>query len=44
MVFADVTIALPLLCQGLYEHYGPAHLRRRGVAPDGNLTALLEDS
>jgi len=44
MVFADVTIALPLLCQGLYEHYGPGHVRRRGVAPDGNLTVLLEDS
>jgi deoxyhypusine synthase len=44
MVFADVTIALPLLCQGLAEHYGPAHRRRRGIAPDGHLTALLEDS
>lgn len=27
MVFADVTIALPLLCQGLLEHYGAAHVR-----------------
>jgi deoxyhypusine synthase len=27
MVFADVTIALPLLCQGLAEHYGPTHVR-----------------
>ena len=44
MVFADVTIALPLLCQGLYEHYGPGHIRRKGVAPGGNLTALLEDA
>ena len=44
MVFADVTIALPLLCQGLSEHYGPAHLRRRGVAPVGNLIALLEEA
>jgi deoxyhypusine synthase len=44
MVFADVTIALPLLCQGLYEHYGPGHVRRRGVTPDGNLTALLDDA
>ena len=43
MVFADVTIALPLLCQGLSEHYGPAHRRGRGVAPDGNLAAWLED-
>ncbi len=43
MVFADVTIALPLLCQGLAEHYGPGHVRRRGVAPDGDLATLLED-
>jgi deoxyhypusine synthase len=27
MVFADFTIALPLLCQGLLEHYGPDHVR-----------------
>jgi deoxyhypusine synthase len=27
MVFADVTIALPLLCQGLLERYGPRHIR-----------------
>jgi deoxyhypusine synthase len=27
MVFADLTIALPLLCQGLAEHYGPDHRR-----------------
>ena len=27
MVFADVTIALPLLCQGLLEHYGADHVR-----------------
>jgi deoxyhypusine synthase len=43
MVFADVTIALPLLCQGLYEHYGPGHARRKGVAPAGDLAALLEE-
>ena len=29
MLFTDVTIALPLLCQGLLEHFGPAHERRR---------------
>jgi deoxyhypusine synthase len=29
MLFTDVTIALPFLCQGLLEHYGPAHRRRR---------------
>ena len=28
MCFSDVTIALPLICQGLLEHFGPAHLRR----------------
>ena len=27
MVFADVTIALPLLCQGLLERYGASHVR-----------------
>jgi deoxyhypusine synthase len=34
MVFADVTIALPILCQGLLEHYGPDHVRpaRAGIA------------
>ena len=34
MVFADVTIAVPLLCQGLLEHYGPRHVRpaRAGIA------------
>jgi deoxyhypusine synthase len=44
MVFADVTIALPLLCQGLYEHYGPGHVRRRRMAPDGDLATLLEEA
>jgi deoxyhypusine synthase len=29
MLFSDVTIALPLLCQGLLEHYGPEHRRQR---------------
>ena len=43
MVFADVTIALPLLCQGLHEHYGPAHVRRKGFAAGGHLRALLEE-
>lgn len=27
MVFTDLTIALPLLCQGLLERYGPSHVR-----------------
>jgi deoxyhypusine synthase len=44
MLFADVTIALPLLCQGLAEHYGPGHTRRQGLAPDGDLLALLEEA
>jgi len=36
MVFADLTIALPLLCQGLLEHYGPTHVRpaRRTIAAE----------
>ncbi len=29
MCFADVTIALPLICQGLLEHFGPDHRRTR---------------
>ena len=29
MCFADVTIALPLICQGLAEHFGPDHRRRQ---------------
>jgi deoxyhypusine synthase len=43
MVFADVTLALPLLCQGLYEHYGSAHVRRRPRAGQRDLAALLDD-
>jgi len=41
MCFTDVTIALPLLCQGLADHYGPAHRRRAGRV-DGALSELLE--
>src|SRR2546425_6774731 len=29
MCFADVTIALPIICQGLAEAFGPAHRRVR---------------
>jgi deoxyhypusine synthase len=29
MCFADVTIALPLICQGLAEHFGADHRRRQ---------------
>jgi deoxyhypusine synthase len=42
MVFTDVTIALPLLCQGLLERYGPAHMRRARGAIQADLAALLE--
>jgi deoxyhypusine synthase len=41
MVFADVTIALPLLCQGLLEHYGTDH-RRTACRPDPALTTMLD--
>jgi deoxyhypusine synthase len=41
MCFADVTIALPLLCHGLTEHYGRGHRRRAGALPPGALDALL---
>ena len=42
MVFADFTIALPLLCQGLLDHYGAGHVRaaRREIATD--VGALLD--
>ncbi len=41
MVHADVTIALPLLCQGLLEHYGPAHGRpARGAIRAATAAAL----
>ena len=30
MCFTDTTIALPLLCEALSEHYGPAHRRTSG--------------
>jgi deoxyhypusine synthase len=42
MLFADVTIALPLLCQGLLERYGPGHTRRARAAIHAELSALLE--
>jgi deoxyhypusine synthase len=40
MLFTDVTIALPFLCQGLLEAYGPDH-RRRADARSA-LTELLD--
>ena len=43
MLFADVTIALPILCQGLLERYGPMHERRARTAIRSDLVALLGD-
>jgi deoxyhypusine synthase len=43
MVFADLTIALPLLCQGLLEHYGPAHVRAARGATRAEIEGLLAD-
>ena len=42
MVYADFTIALPLLCQGLLDHYGAGHVRgaRRGILAD--VAAMLD--
>jgi deoxyhypusine synthase len=42
MLFADVTVALPLLCQGLLERYGPRHTRRARAAIHADLATLLE--
>ena len=44
MVHADVTIALPLLCRGLLEHYGPGHVRPARAAIAASLTAVLSES
>jgi hypothetical protein len=42
MVLTDLTIALPLLCQGLAETYGSGHVRpaRAGIAADLRLAPL----
>jgi len=42
MVFTDLTIALPFLCQGLLEHFGPEHTRTTRTAISPDLTALLD--
>jgi deoxyhypusine synthase len=42
MLFADVTIALPLLCQGLFERYGPGHARRARATIQDDLAAVLD--
>jgi deoxyhypusine synthase len=41
MVFADVTIALPLLCQGLSEHYGADHVRPARAGIGATLRTIL---
>jgi len=41
MCFTDFTVALPLLCQGLLEHYGPAHVRPARAAIAAELGAIL---
>jgi deoxyhypusine synthase len=42
MLFTDLTIALPLLCQGLAEHYGAGHVRPARAAHGMELGAILE--
>jgi deoxyhypusine synthase len=42
MVFADLTIAVPLLCQGLFERYGPRHVRGARPAIARALAAILD--
>lgn len=44
MAFLDVTVALPLLCQGLLEHYGPDHVRPARAAVAAGLAQVLEAS
>ncbi len=42
MLFADVTIALPLLCQGLLERYGATHVRSARAAIQTELASILD--
>jgi deoxyhypusine synthase len=42
MLFADVTIALPLLCQGLLERYGDVHRRRARGRIEAEVSAMLD--
>jgi deoxyhypusine synthase len=44
MVFADLTIALPLICQGLLERYGPRHVRPGRAAVAAHLRRVLESA
>jgi deoxyhypusine synthase len=41
MVFTDLTIALPILCQGLLEHYGPSHVRDSRTAIGADVEAFI---
>ena len=41
MCFTDFTVALPLLCQGLSEHYGPRHARPARAAIAGEVARAL---
>jgi hypothetical protein len=43
MVFTDFTIALPLLCQGLLDHYGAGHVRAARREIMAVMGGLLED-
>ena len=43
MLFTDFTIALPILCQGLAEHYGPGHTRPARPAIAREVALLLHD-
>jgi deoxyhypusine synthase len=43
MLYADVTIALPLLCQGLLEHYGASHVRSLRAAIAQEIEAVVRD-
>jgi deoxyhypusine synthase len=43
MVFTDLTIALPILCQGLLEHYGPGHTRETRSLLRAEVEAVMEE-
>jgi deoxyhypusine synthase len=42
MLFTDVTVALPLLCQGLLEAYGAQHRRQAGAERRCDAAPLLD--
>ncbi|HXH84407.1 MAG TPA: deoxyhypusine synthase family protein [Candidatus Tectomicrobia bacterium] len=41
MLYADVTIALPILCEALLDHYGPRHVRPARAAIQPELARIL---